>query len=102
MAQIVLANNLRSAQNGAYCFLMKIMSMTPLRKTRIKKGLTLSAVATSLALKGEHIDTGNLSRIERGIQQSSPRLAEALAALFSDSISEMHVLYPERYMNKGA
>lgn len=81
---------------------MKIMSMTPLRKTRIKKGLTLSAVVTALALKGEHVDTGNLSRVERGIQQPSPRLAEALAAVFAGSINEMHVLYPERYMDKDA
>lgn len=76
--------------------------MTPLRKTRIKKGLTLSAVVTSLAARGEHIDTGNLSRVERGIQQPSTRLAEALAYVFSGSLNEMHVLYPERYMNKDA
>lgn len=76
--------------------------MTPLRKTRIKNGLTLSDVVASLALKGEHIDTGNLSRVERGIQQPSPRLAEALANVFAGSIDEMHVLYPERYMSKDA
>lgn len=43
------------------------------------------------------IDTGNLSRIERGVQSASPAAAEKLAAVFSGSITELEVLYPERY-----
>lgn len=71
--------------------------MTPLRKTRVNSGMTLSEVARRLAELGEAIDTGNLSRVERGIQRPSARLAEALANVFSGSINEMHVIYPERF-----
>lgn len=71
--------------------------MTPLRKIRVNSGMTLSEVARRLAELGEAIDTGNLSRVERGIQRPSARLAEALANVFSGSINEMHVIYPERF-----
>lgn len=81
-------------------FLFKTVSMTPLRKTRINSGLTLSEVVSRLSALGENIDTGNLSRVERGIQRPSARLAEALAGVFSESINEMHVLYPERYQSE--
>lgn len=72
--------------------------MTPLRKIRIKKGMTLSDVVQRLAKEGEVIDTGNLSRIERCIQRPSTTLAEALAVVFKNGVNEMHILYPERYM----
>lgn len=75
--------------------------MTPLRKTRINSGMTLSEVVSRLAEQGESIDTGNLSRVERGVQRPSARLAEALAVVFSESINEMHILYPERYQGKN-
>lgn len=75
--------------------------MTPLKKMRIKKGLTLSGVVSLLAGKGESIDTGNLSRIERGIQRPSPRLAESIVSVFGGELSEMHIIYPERYTGRA-
>lgn len=76
--------------------------MTPLKKIRIKQGLTLSDVVSLLARNGESIDTGNLSRIERGIQRPSPKLAESLVSVFKGGINEMHIIYPERFSGHPA
>ncbi|HAB91945.1 MAG TPA: XRE family transcriptional regulator [Pseudomonas sp.] len=73
--------------------------MTPLKNIRIEQGMTLSDVVDLLATRGESIDTGNLSRIERGIQRPSPKLAESLVSVFGGAINEMHVIYPERFLN---
>ena len=40
---------------------------------------------------------GTLSRIENGKQKPSPELAEKLARYFDGEITEMELLYPERY-----
>ncbi|MBS0967732.1 XRE family transcriptional regulator [Chimaeribacter arupi] len=66
---------------------------TPLRKMRVEKGLTISEVAIAT-----QIDVGNLSRIERGIQVTSLETAEKLSKFFKGKISEMQILYPQRYM----
>lgn len=66
---------------------------TPLRKMRMEKGLTISEVAMAT-----QIDVGNLSRIERGIQVTSLETAEKLSKFFKGKISEMQILYPQRYM----
>lgn len=66
---------------------------TPLRKMRVEKGLTIAEV--SLATQ---IDVGNLSRIERGRQVTSLETAEKLARFFKGEITEMQILYPQRYM----
>ncbi|WP_210507426.1 MULTISPECIES: helix-turn-helix domain-containing protein [Pantoea] len=66
---------------------------TPLRKMREENGLTISEVA--LAVK---IDVGNLSRIERGIQVTSIETAERISRFFKGKISEMQILYPQRYV----
>lgn len=66
---------------------------TPLRKMRVEKGLTISEVAMAT-----QIDVGNLSRIERGIQVTSLETAEKLSKFFKGKISEMQILYPQRYM----
>lgn len=71
--------------------------MTPLKNIRIRQGKTLRDVVNLLAAKGESIDTGNLSRIERGIQRPSPKLAESIVNVFGGAINEMHVIYPERF-----
>lgn len=65
---------------------------TPLRKMRVENGLTISEVA--MATK---IDVGNLSRIERGIQVTSLETAEKLVRFFGGKLSEMQILYPQRY-----
>lgn len=72
--------------------------MTPLKKARIAKGWTLAEVSDRLAATGaDRTDTGNLSRVERGEQRASTALAENLCRLFDGEITELHILYPERY-----
>lgn len=66
---------------------------TPLRKMRVEKGLTITEVAIATQL-----DVGNLSRIERGVQVTSLETAEKLSKFFKGKISEMQILYPQRYM----
>jgi len=66
---------------------------TPLRKMRVEKKLTIAEVAIATQL-----DVGNLSRIERGIQAPSLETAEKLSQFFKGKITEMQILYPQRYM----
>lgn len=66
--------------------------VTPLRNLRKAQGKTLSDVATAI-----HLDVGNLSRIERGLQVASLEVAEKLTAFFQGEISELEILYPKRY-----
>ena len=66
---------------------------TPLKKARIKRGLTLADVAETVGS-----DTGNLSRIERGQQIPNRKLLSNLVELFKENeITEVHILYPERF-----
>jgi len=66
---------------------------TPLRKMRVEKKLTIAEVAIATQL-----DVGNLSRIERGMQVPSLETAEKLSQFFKGKITEMQILYPQRYM----
>lgn len=68
---------------------------TPLRKMREANGLTISEVALAV-----QIDVGNLSRIERGIQVTSIETAEKISQFFNGKISEMQILYPQRYVQE--
>lgn len=75
--------------------------MTPLKKARLAKGWVLEDVVSRLRRIGGSADVGNLSRIERGLQKASVDLAASLVRVFGKrSLSEMQVLYPERYMEK--
>ncbi|MDC9596488.1 helix-turn-helix transcriptional regulator [Xenorhabdus anantnagensis] len=65
---------------------------TPLRKIRKEQGLTLAQVANAV-----DCDAGNLSRMERGIQKPALDLAEKLVTFFGRKISEIQILYPERF-----
>jgi transcriptional regulator with XRE-family HTH domain len=77
--------------------------MTPLRNARTRRGWTLTEVsARLLAIGADSTDTGNLSRIERGEQRASTTLAENLCLVFEGELSELHILYPERYMARSA
>ena len=69
---------------------------TPLRKMREDNGLTISEVALAV-----QIDVGNLSRIERGIQVTSIETAEKISQFFKGKISEMQILYPQRYVQES-
>ncbi|MDX7992982.1 helix-turn-helix transcriptional regulator [Xenorhabdus littoralis] len=65
---------------------------TPLRKIRKELGLTLIQVASAVGC-----DTGNLSRMERGLQKPTLNLAEKLVIFFDKKIDEIQILYPERF-----
>lgn len=64
----------------------------PLKAVRIKRGQTLTEVAHSVGT-----DAGNLSRIENGKQKASAEMAEKLAKHFGYEITEIQILYPERF-----
>ncbi|AHK20724.1 MULTISPECIES: helix-turn-helix domain-containing protein [Yersinia pseudotuberculosis complex] len=66
---------------------------TPLRKMRVEKKLTIAEVALAV-----QCDVGNLSRIERGTQITSLEMAEKLSRFYEGMITEMQILYPQRYM----
>lgn len=65
---------------------------TPLKTTRLRRRATLADVAAAVGAS-----TGNLSRIENGLQKARPKLAEKLATYFGHEITEIQILYPERY-----
>ncbi len=69
--------------------------MSELKIFRRKRG-SLQTVSEKLDISPSH-----LSRIERGMQRPSPELAEKLANFFSGEISEMEIIYPERFTKKG-
>lgn len=66
---------------------------TPLRKIREKYKQSLQEVANAI-----DSDVGNLSRIERGLQVPSLELAEKISRHFKGKITELHILYPHRYV----
>ena len=68
---------------------------SPLRRTRIARKQTLTELALSVGT-----DPGNLSRIESGKQTASPALAEKIARHFGYELSEIQILYPERFKNQ--
>lgn len=70
---------------------------SPLRQVREKSGQTIVEVCRAI-----DIDQGNLSRIENGKQRPSTEVAEKLARHFNNDITEMEILYPERYCDSDA
>lgn len=67
--------------------------MSPLKSMRTKRGETLTEVATAVGT-----DAGNMSRIENGKQKASPEMAEKLCKHFGYAITEIQILYPERFL----
>lgn len=65
---------------------------SPLKQIRQKTNKTLQEVSAAVGS-----DTGNLSRIERGIQVPSKDLTEKLVKYFDNKITEIEILYPERF-----
>jgi transcriptional regulator with XRE-family HTH domain len=65
---------------------------SPLKQARLRRNGTLAEVSEAVGT-----NRGNLSRIENGRQKASPKLAEKLALYFGHEISEIQILYPERY-----
>ena len=75
--------------------------MTPLKRARITRKWTLADVSARLAQLGDAVDSGNLSRVERGVQRASAPLAESLSKVFDGEVTEIHILYPERFPDSG-
>lgn len=65
---------------------------SPLRQARERAGQTIVEVCRAVGT-----DQGNLSRIENGKQKASTELAEKLSKHFSGDITELQILYPERF-----
>lgn len=65
---------------------------SPLRTARLAKKESL--IETGRACS---VDPGNLSRIERGEQVPGLELVERLVKHFGGTVSELEILYPERY-----
>lgn len=65
---------------------------SPLRLARERRGLTLKQVADAVAM-----DPGNLSRVERGEQMPSKELVAALVKFFGNLVTELQIIYPERF-----
>lgn len=65
---------------------------SPLRLAREKRDMTLQDLAVEV-----QSDVGNLSRIERGVQVPSRDLAEKLCAVFPGEVTELQLIYPERF-----
>jgi transcriptional regulator with XRE-family HTH domain len=71
------------------------MDKTPLRILREKRGLTTTQVADAVG-----VNQGHYSRIENG-QGGSPEMAARIAEYFGrEFITELHILYPERYASE--
>ena len=68
------------------------MTMTPLRKIRHAREESIHQVAEAVGT-----NAGNLSRIENAKQKASPELAERLAKYFGYAVTEIQILYPERF-----
>ena len=71
------------------------MSTTPLRQARKDRGLTLKEAADLIG-----IEITKLSRMERGhsitketVKDEVPKLVQ----FYGNGLTEMHILYPERY-----
>lgn len=73
------------------------MHSTPLKRARIARKWCLDDVTERLHRLEVQLDSGNLSRIENGKQQPKLSLAASLVLVFEGELSELHILYPERY-----
>lgn len=71
---------------------MSLKAETPLGKLLRAVGLTTTDVSSVIGL-----NTGNISRLENGINRPSPETAEKLSAFFRGALTEIHLIYPERF-----
>jgi transcriptional regulator with XRE-family HTH domain len=72
------------------------MMITPLRRVREQRGQTIQQVAVAVG-----VDSGNLSRIERGVQVPGRELTEKLAKYFENEVTETEIIYPERFIESN-
>lgn len=69
---------------------------SPIKSARQKRGKSIHFVARAVKTS-----PGNLSRVENGKQRPSPKLAARLAEFYGHEVTEIQILYPERYEGKG-
>lgn len=70
----------------------------PLRVARLARRMTLQELADRA-----QCDVGNLSRIENWkMARPSPDVAARIVAVFPEHLTELHLLYPERYVREVA
>ncbi|UUM20952.1 helix-turn-helix transcriptional regulator [Mycoavidus sp. SF9855] len=69
---------------------------SPLRLARKGRCMTIAHVCVLT-----EINPSSLSRIERGRQTPSKELTEKLVKFFDNEVSEIQILYPERYVEKS-
>jgi transcriptional regulator with XRE-family HTH domain len=65
---------------------------TPLGKLRRAIGLTTVELGAMVGM-----DNGWISKLENGLNRPSPLAAEKICAVFRGELTEMHLIYPERY-----
>lgn len=70
--------------------------MTPLKAARTKRELTIRDVAQACGCSFVTI-----SRIERG-DSTTPELAEKISRYFDGEVTELQILYPERFSETAA
>lgn len=75
--------------------------MTPLKKARETRGWKLNDVVHRLQEHGCALDAANLSRLERQKQSASTDVAEKLCLVFGGELTELQILYPERFMDQA-
>lgn len=71
------------------------MAITPLRFVRLKRGMSLSEVAD-----GVGTTPAQISNIEKAKHRPSAGLAERISAFFDGEVSEIEILFPERFVDK--
>lgn len=71
------------------------MVITPLRLARVKRALSLADAAAGIGTTA-----AQLSNIETAKHRPTAGLAERISQFFGGEVSEMEILYPERFMNK--
>lgn len=78
--------------------IMNIKAIPPLRGIREAKGFTIEYVSTATG-----IAQPTISQIERGGRGVSIDVAEKLVEFYGrDTITEMELLYPERFVDQQA
>jgi len=87
----MIPSNLTRTRNGLFHPNGKPIQ-SPLKLARLRRGLKSRAVAEAV-----NMDNGQYSRIERGAGLT-PANAEAIAKFFGHEVTEMQILYPERYL----
>ena len=69
---------------------------TPLSIAREARSITSAEVARSIGC-----DKSHYGRVEKGEVKPSPELAAKIAAFFGHVVTEMQILYPERYVTQN-